>query len=197
MFLRFHVPVILASGSPRRKALLERLGVPLTVIPSGAPEHILPGESPSSMVARLALDKVREVASSHPESLVIGADTVVVLGDEVLGKPSDPAEARAMLRRLSGCTHAVYTGIAASFEDRESADYTRTAVTFGELSDAEIARYVDGGSPMDKAGAYGIQDDAGSLFVERIDGDYYNVVGLPLRSLYRLLASKFSDLLVS
>jgi septum formation protein len=169
----------------------------MTIEPSHAPEVIVQGEEPAGQVEQLARDKACDVARRHPASLVLGADTVVVLDGTILGKPKDPEEARSMLRSLAGRQHQVYTGIALVHEasGRIQATHTCTHVTFATLTDSEIQRYVEGGSPMDKAGAYGIQDDAGSLFIEHIDGDYYNVVGLPLRTLYVTLVREFSDLL--
>ncbi|MFT4603972.1 MAG: septum formation protein [Rhodothermales bacterium] len=169
----------------------------MTIEPSFAPEVIVQGVEPAGQVEQLARDKATDVAKRHPEALVLGADTVVVLDGRILGKPNDEDHARSMLRTLSGRSHVVYTGIALvhSASGRVHSRHACTQVTFAALSDSEIRRYVEGGSPMDKAGAYGIQDDAGSLFIERIDGDYYNVVGLPLRTLYVSLVTEFADLL--
>ncbi len=136
------------------------------------------------------------MAPLHPEALVIGSDTTVVLDGRVLGKPASKTEASAMLRRLSGCTHRVLTSIALirAMTERSVVDVEVTEVTFDELTDPQIDRYVEGGSPMDKAGAYGIQDDQGAFFVRRIEGDFYTVMGLPLNALYRLAHTHFSDL---
>ena len=196
--VQFRVPFVLASRSPRRRFLLERLGVPLVIDPSDAPEEITQGQEPAGQVERLARDKAVDVAERHEKALVLGADTVVVLDDHILGKPTDEAHARDMLRSLAGREHQVYTGIALVHRPsgRIYTASTQTRVTFASLSDSEIRRYVAGGSPMDKAGAYGIQDDAGSLFIDHIQGDYYNVVGLPLRTLYLSLVTEFADLLV-
>lgn len=161
-------------------------------------EEVWPeGETPSVAVEALACQKAESVSGDDPEALTLGADTVVILGDEVLGKPEAVGHAVSMLRRLSGATHTVYTGLALLHpaSGRSVTDHSATLVTFDELSDDEIARYVATGSPMDKAGAYGIQDDYGALFVSRIEGDYYNVVGLPLHLLYRMLVQNFDDLL--
>ena len=137
------------------------------------------------------------ISHDHPEALTLGADTVVLLNGEVLGKPRSEAEARSMLGRLSGATHTVCTGLALLHPSsgRSVTGNEATQVTFAELSDEEIAGYVATGSPMDKAGAYGIQDDYGALFVSSIDGDYHNVVGLPLHRLYRMLTQHFADLM--
>jgi septum formation protein len=189
--LQLRVPFVLASASPRRRDLLERLGLAVDVRPTDTDET-WPGGDPGAAVEALALRKAR--AAPVPGALVLGADTVVVLDGDVLGKPPTEAAARATLRRLSGRTHTVYTGIALVCDGRVATDHRATRVTFADLSGAEIAAYVATGSPMDKAGAYGIQDDAGALFVARIDGDYPTVVGLPLRALYEALRAHFPDL---
>ena len=134
------------------------------------------------------------MARQRPGTLVLGADTVVVLDSEVLGKPTSKAAARETLGRLAGRSHTVYTGIALIHGGRCVTAHEATEVTFGPLAEAEIAAYVATGSPMDKAGAYGIQDDLGSLFISRIEGDYFNVVGLPLHRLYRTLLDAFEGL---
>jgi len=137
------------------------------------------------------------VSADFPSALVLAADTVVAHDGGILNKPDDPAHARTMLRRLSGTAHTVYTGMALAHAptDRGVATVEATDVVLGTLSEAEIEAYVASGSPMDKAGGYGIQDRAAPFFVERIDGDYYNVVGLPLRGLYTTLRREFGDLL--
>jgi len=191
------VPFILASTSPRRHALLKLLGLPFTIVPSEAPEVHVPGTEPSALVQHLALEKALDVAHRHPDALVLGADTVVVHRGDVLGKPAGEPEAQAMLGRLSGEAHCVYTGLALVHlpSARRVAVHETTDVFFAEMSESEIAAYVATGSPLDKAGAYGIQDDRGALFVRRIEGDYYNVVGLPLHLLYRTLRTHFPDLM--
>ena len=199
--LALRVPLVLASRSPRRRALLERLGLAFEVRPGEAEEVWPAGLAPAEAVERLALEKASEGAEQPeqpPGALTLGADTVVVLHGDVLGKPRDAADAARMLRRLSGATHTVYTGLALVHpaSGRAATAHEATAVTFAPLSDAEIARYVATGAPLDKAGAYGIQDDHGALFVARVEGDYYNVVGLPLHRLYRLLREAFGDLLM-
>ncbi|MDX1532432.1 MAG: Maf family protein [Rhodothermales bacterium] len=195
--LDLHVPLVLASQSPRRRQLLERLGLTFTVQPSGAEEVLPEGAGPAEAVEVLARQKAEAVAPDHPDALTLGADTLVVLEDDVLGKPADADEAAAMLTRLAGRTHTVYTGIALLHPPsrRSVTAHEATAVTFAPLDAHEVAAYVATGSPMDKAGAYGIQDDLGALFVAGIEGDYYNVVGLPLHRLYRTLRSGFADLL--
>ena len=195
--LLLRAPLVLASQSPRRRALLDRLGVNFSVQPSHADETFPPGASPPEAVEALALRKAEAVAPAYGDALTLGADTIVVLDDDVLEKPADATEAFVMLRRLSGQTHTVYSGLALVHpaSGRAATTHEATAVTFAELEDDEIAAYVRTGSPLDKAGAYGIQDDLGALFVARIEGDYYNVVGLPLHRLYRLLRAHFADLL--
>lgn len=195
--LLLRVPLVLASQSPRRRQLLDRLGVPFTVEPSFADEALPPGLGPGAAVEALASRKADAVAPRHPGALTLGADTIVVLDGGVLEKPAGPAEARAMLGRLAGRTHTVYTGLALvhPVSGRHAAAHEATAVTFAPLSPEEIEAYVTTGSPFDKAGGYGIQDDHGALFIAGIEGDYYNVVGLPLHRLYRMLRSDFADLL--
>lgn len=196
--MRFRVPFILASRSPRRRHLLDLLGFDFTVIASDVPEEVDPSHSPEQIVRSLAKAKAQAVAASHPDALVLGADTIVVLDGTILGKPRDRDDAQAMLRALSGRTHTVYSGIGLICDGsgRSATAAEATDVTFAELSDDEIDAYVATGSPMDKAGAYGIQDDRGALYIERIEGDYYNVVGLPLHRLYRTLQTEFSDLII-
>ncbi|MCP4658977.1 MAG: septum formation inhibitor Maf [bacterium] len=178
--------LILASGSPRRRELLDRLGFAFTVRPVVIDESPQDGESPSEYVLRLARAKAQAIA--EPGELVLAADTVVVEGETLLGKPRDPADARRMLRRLSGKEHTVVTGVALCDRQRalQVAVVESTLVRFAELSEEEIAWYVETGEPLDKAGAYAVQG-LGALFVEAIDGNYSNVVGLPLPATYRLL----------
>lgn len=182
------LPLVLASGSPRRRDLLRAVGLDFAVQVPDVDETVVPGEAPEQMVERLAAEKADAVARTlgKRETLVIGADTTVVLDGAILGKPVDPEEARAMLGSLSGRTHTVYTGFAVvdASTGESVVAHERTDVTFRELELWEIDEYVAGGSPMDKAGAYGIQEDRGALFVERIAGDYYTVVGLPLCQLW-------------
>lgn len=192
MLLDCHFPFILASASPRRKLLLEQIGLRFTVCPSAVEETevslLLP---PQEYVSVLATSKARDVAQKQQEdsSIVIGADTIVVHDGCILNKPASVSEAEEMLARLSGATHIVYTGIALveSGSLRTLVDVQNTEVTFRVLATKEITAYVATGSPLDKAGAYGIQDDFGAVFVEKIHGCYYNVVGLPLTLLYQRL----------
>ncbi|MEL6617141.1 MAG: Maf family protein, partial [Bacteroidota bacterium] len=143
----------------------------------------------------IAMRKAEAIARSTPEALVLGADTVVVLDGQILGKPPTPEAAANSLKALSGRTHMVYTGLALVHGEERVRAFEATDVTFAPLAEAEISAYVATGSPMDKAGGYGIQDDAGALFVSRIDGDYFNVVGLPLHRLYRTLRQALPHLL--
>ena len=188
-----NVSVVLASGSPRRRELLEQIGLPFTVVPSQADETISEGLSPAMAVQSLSLLKAADVARTQSEeALVIGADTVVVLDDEILTKPQDGQDAAQMLRRLSGRCHSVLTGVTVfRRKDGKSVSIAEeTLVYFKKLSDSEIASYVASKEPLDKAGSYGIQG-LGGLFIEKIEGDYYNVVGLPLSRLGKLLQEEF------
>lgn len=182
------LPIYLASSSPRRRDLLSQVGLSFTVIPSRLREEAAE-DDPRALVRTLALAKAREVAGSLDRGLVIGADTVVVLGEEVLGKPGSSEEAREMLRRLSGATHRVLTGVAVVEAASQEAlvDHEETLVTFRPLTEEEIEFYVASGEPMDKAGAYAAQG-LGSLLIRRIEGCFYNVVGLPLVRLGEMLA---------
>jgi len=179
-------PLILASQSPRRRLLLKQIGLKFSVRPSSVQEDFLDHESPPQNAKRIALAKALDVAKRVKRGIVLGADTIVVLGNEILGKPRNAAEARRMLRQLSGREHVVYTGFALvdASTGRKVVDLERTKVKFRKLSAIEIAEYVASGSPMDKAGAYGIQDDYGAVFVERVEGCFYNVVGFPLTRFY-------------
>lgn len=179
--------IILASGSPRRQELLRQIGLSFTVEPSQVDEHLTDPLEPPQLVEKLALMKAREVARRHPESLVIGADTIVVVDGDVLGKPADRADAVAMLERLSGRDHLVMTGVALVQGGREQVAHEETAVRFAPLTREQIAQYVDSGEPMDKAGAYGIQGRAAAL-IPSISGDYFNVVGLPLFRTVQMLS---------
>lgn len=190
----FMKEIVLASKSPRRKELLMRFIKSFDIICDNSEECSVQGEKPFDMVMRLASEKVSNVSKlTDKNCLIIGADTVVVLDEKVLGKPSSKEEAFEMLSSLSGREHSVYTGIAIT--DTETgkcvADFEETKVKFRTLGVEEIKKYIDSGEPMDKAGAYGIQD-LGALLVEGISGDYFNVVGLPLCKLNNLLKKEFS-----
>jgi septum formation protein len=181
-------PLILASASPRRRELLRQIGLSFKTAPAHVDERVLAGEEPETYAARLAQDKARSAAKKFSSGVIIAADTIVVLENAILGKPVDAADAERMLAALSGKMHRVITGLAV-MEPATGKIMTRTATTrvwFGNLSAQEIASYVMTGEPLDKAGAYGIQGK-GALLVERIDGCYFNVVGLPLALLNEML----------
>ena len=180
------MPLILASASPRRSELLRNAGIAFTVEPAHVPEQPAPGETPLDYAQRMARTKARTVFARHPESAVLGADTVVVVDQHLLEKPADKRDAARMLALLSGRTHHVITGICLVADGFEQTEAEVTQVTFSILSDAEIADYVATGEPMDKAGAYAIQGIA-SRWVEHIEGCYFNVVGLPVPRVYRIL----------
>ena len=188
--------IILASASPRRRELLERIGIAdFTVAAPNVDESVGPGLSPADMVETLSLRKARAAAQSFgPDELIIAADTVVALDGAVLGKPRDGDDAFAMLSALSGREHRVCTGVTVLQGDRVITQHEVTAVTFRELSPGEIRGYIATGEPMDKAGAYGIQG-VGALLVSGIQGDYSNVMGLPVFRLGRILREFGLDLL--
>jgi septum formation protein len=178
--------LILASASPRRAELLQNAAIPFVIDPAHVPEEPMPDERPPDYAQRLAHDKARAVFARHPDDLVLGADTVVVVDEQLLEKPASAEDAARMLAMLSGRTHQVITGVclmAAGFE-RTEAEITQ--VSFTPLTVDDIAAYVQTGEPMDKAGAYAIQGIA-SRWVQRIAGCYFNVVGLPVPRVYRLL----------
>lgn len=181
--------LILASLSPRRKSLLESAGIAPFVVPSNVDEDAAAqGMAPGELVKALARRKIRKVALDMPGEFVLGGDTIVLIDGEVLGKPRDREEARDMLRRISGRTHEVYTGIAL-YEPKGRTildDYDATKVTMREMDEEEIIWYVDTGEPMDKAGSYALQG-IGGFFVTRVEGDFSGVVGLPLPKVYELL----------
>ena len=179
--------VILASQSPRRRDLLDLIGITHVVRPADIDESVLPDEAPIPHCERLARSKAATLAVRSPDAVVIAADTIVVLDGEILGKPADGGEARATLARLSGRTHTVHTAMAVALGGQTVSAVESVQVTFRPLTADEIAAYVATGEPMDKAGAYGIQG-FGATIVERIDGDYFSVMGLGLRRLVALLA---------
>lgn len=179
--------IVLASQSPRRRALLGQMGLEFTTTSPEIDEDAFQGRAARDLVQTLSREKARLVAAQlPPDTLVIGADTVVVRDGTILGKPRDEAEARAMLTSLAGRTHQVLTGVTVCQGDRVVTEAEETAVTFRPLTDREIAQYVATGEPMDKAGAYGIQG-LGGLLVTGIQGDYQNVVGLPVCRLGQIL----------
>lgn len=182
-------PIYLASGSPRRRELLHLTGLPFTVCPSRVNETTYDASNPVVLVETLALAKARDVANREGWGISIGADTVVVHRGEILGKPASPVQAREYLTRLAGEAHQVITGVAVVVAGGgpELVEHEITQVVFRPLTPEEIAGYVATGEPLDKAGGYGIQG-LGSLLVARIEGCYFNVVGLPLATLATLLA---------
>ena len=187
IFWRGRAPLVLASASPRRVALLRQAGAEFTVVDPG-PDRAWPGRSePRHGVRALALDKARRVAAMRPNAVVVGADTVVVVRGQRLGKPGSREEARSMIGRLHGRKHEVWTGIAVVRGDEQRTGAECTLVYFQKLSPDDIEQYVRGGESLDKAGAYGIQGLAGQ-FIRRIEGDYSSVVGLPLARLRQLLS---------
>jgi septum formation protein len=183
--------LILASRSPRRAELLRAAGFNFEVLPANVDETPLPRETPEAHVRRLAQEKASVAFEQRADVVVLGADTVVVIGDRMLGKPRDPEDAAAMLRALSGRAHEVLTGVStiapAGYTPRHFTEVERTRVWFSPLTNDEIAWYVASGEPMDKAGAYAIQGLA-SRFIDRIEGSYSNVVGLPIALVYRAVA---------
>lgn len=188
--------IILASGSPRRIELLDQFNIEFEVVPSKIEEVTRNHETPVQTVMGLAFEKANDVASVYPDALVIASDTIV-FKDNILGKPSSRAEAKAMLDTLNGKVHEVYTGVALIYKNDNISvvDYEKTTVTFNILTDEQIEKYLITNEPLDKAGAYGIQG-IGALLVKKIDGDYFNVMGLPLSKLSQLLEKHFQiDLL--
>lgn len=181
--------LVLASASPRRQQLLRKAGIASEVQPAHIPEDPLPGEDAKACAERLAREKALAIAQQRPNDIVLGADTVVVIGNEILGKPADAADAARMLRMLSGRTHQVITSVCLAAGGQLSAASETTLVTMSEISEKEIAGYVATGEPMDKAGAYAIQGIA-SRWILRIEGDYSNVVGLPVARVYRMLRER-------
>lgn len=181
--------LILASASPRRKELLEKIGLPFTVQPAKGEERITQ-KSPAAVVMELSRQKAEEIAAAQTEDcIIIGADTVVAEGEKIMGKPKDAADAKQMLRSIADDCHQVYTGVTLIRTGAHPKSVTfqeKTDVFLYPISDAELDAYIASGDPMDKAGAYGIQGDF-AIYVKRIAGDYYNVVGLPIGRVYQEL----------
>ena len=181
--------LILASASPRRKELLEKIGLPFTVQPAMGEERITQ-KSPAAVVMELSRQKAEEIAAAQTEDcIIIGADTVVARGEKIMGKPKDAADAKQMLRSIADDCHQVYTGVTLIRTGTHPQSVTfqeKTDVCLYPISDAELDAYIASGDPMDKAGAYGIQGDF-AIYVKRIAGDYYNVVGLPIGRVYQEL----------
>jgi septum formation protein len=181
--------IYLASKSPRRRKLLKQLGIKFKSFSVNTIEDVLDGEHPVDCVKRLAESKMNRAKKKLHNSIIITADTIVVLNRKVIGKPKNKKDAVRILSLLSGKVHTVYTGFCVLNQktNKSILDFEKTKVEFRKLTKDEIFDYADGGSPMDKAGAYGIQDDFGTVFVKKINGCYYNVVGLPLTKLYNAL----------
>jgi septum formation protein len=178
--------VILASQSPRRRELLNLVGIAHEVRPADIDETYFPGEQPKAHAERLAREKAAVIAQREPDAVVIGSDTIVVVDGDVLGKPADEAEAARMLRRLSGRSHVVMTAVAVVWRGETRSAVVEVGVDFHPLTDGEIDAYIATHEPMDKAGAYGIQG-FGAAIVARVDGDYFAVMGLPVQRLVRML----------
>lgn len=185
--------IILASSSPRRKEILGNTNLKFEVIKSDIDEVILPEESPCQIVMRLAYEKSMDIAYNNKDKLIIGADTIVCLGNVVLGKPKDKLDAIEMIKKLSGTTHQVITGISLINLDanKKIIDYVVSNVKFKNLSHEDVMDYIQTNESLDKAGAYGIQG-YGALLIEEIQGDYFNIVGLPISKLSDLLKKYFS-----
>lgn len=188
--------IILASGSPRRKMLLEQLGLKFEVVPADYIETMKSGMTPEEIARYLSLRKAQAVAKNYPDAVVIAADTFGVISGKIIGKPHNDAEAARILRTLSSRSHRVITGftVMEAAADKAVSRSSVTTVHFRELSDQEIDAYIHTGEPLDKAGAYGIQG-LGAVLVDRIEGDYYNVIGLPLSPLAEVLKSFDIDVL--
>jgi len=181
--------LVLASASPRRQELLRNAGIPFAVQPAHIPEDPLPGEGARECAERLAREKAMAIAAKRPANAVLGADTVVVVDGQILGKPADAADAARMLRMLSGRQHQVITGVCLVASGQCLVASEATTVSMSGIADQEIAAYIASGEPMDKAGAYAIQGIA-SRWIPRIEGDYTNVVGLPVALVCRMLREK-------
>ena len=179
-------PFILASQSPRRKQLLEQVNLSFSIKPSRVEEKVNMEDTPEDIVVSLATQKAEDVFKRFPDSVVLGADTIVVHNDRILEKPVDHKNAREMLERLSGQTHFVYTGVSIVSEEKNISFYEKTEVEFYSLSEEEISSYIQSGDPFDKAGGYGIQG-IGATLVKKIHGDYFTVVGLPIAKVVRAL----------
>lgn len=180
--------IILASGSPRRSEIMESVGWKFIKDVPDIDETELPGELPDVYVQRLARTKAETIATRYSGQIVLGADTTVVINDQIIGKPVDVTDAKRMLTMLSGNWHEVLTGVAVVRNGNSRAGLQRTRVKFAEMSETEIDFLAERGDPLDKAGAYAVQAQA-ALFIEGIEGDYWNVVGLPISLVYRLICS--------
>jgi len=183
------LPIYLASKSPRRRKLLKQINLNFKSFTVDLEEKIKPGEKPSISVKRLSKEKLEIARQKVKYGIIITADTIVVLNRKVIGKPKDKKEAKRFLTKLSGKIHSVYTGFSIYNSENKMllTDYEKTIVEFRKLTAKEIDNYITTQNPMDKAGAYGIQDDCGAVFIKKINGCYYNVVGLPLTKVYQTL----------
>ena len=184
--------LVLASGSPRRSEILNSVSWEFVKVVPDIDESERPGELPADYVQRLAREKAEAVAGSQPDSIVLAADTTVVIDNQIIGKPTDEADARRMLSMLSGNWHEVLTGVAVVRNGKVAVDIQSTRVKFAPMSDAEINFLIEKGEPLDKAGAYAVQAQA-ALFIEKIEGDYWNVVGLPVSLVYELVRRMSSE----
>ncbi|MFO7526103.1 MAG: Maf family protein [Ignavibacteriaceae bacterium] len=184
-----NIKITLASKSPRRRKLLKQLNISFGSISVETDERVKKNEKPANSVKRISNEKLLKAREIVINGIIITADTIVVLNKKVIGKPKNKKDAFNILKALSGKIHTVYTGysIFNCSTNKQITDFEKTKVKFRVLSDQEILEYINSGSPMDKAGAYGIQDDFGAVFIEKINGCYYNVVGLPLAKLYHSL----------
>ncbi len=184
-----NIPIYLASKSPRRKVLLKQLNLKFKVFSVECDESLKKNEPFIQAVKRISLVKLEAAKKIHNDGIIITADTLVVFDNDIIGKPKNKKDAVRILKKLSNNTHKVYTGFSVynALKNITVTNYERTLVTFKKLSDKEIKSYVNTGSPLDKAGAYGIQDDFGAVFVKKINGCYNNVMGLPLFNLYNAL----------
>lgn len=178
--------IVLASESPRRRELLTLMGLDFSILVSHVEEQPPKHVTPAAYVEALALQKAKAVADTLPNCCVIGADTVVYLDGDILGKPHTPENAKRYLTRMQGRLHTVYTGVAVIAAGNADVRHCRTDVTFAPMTQREIDWYVSTGEPLDKAGAYGVQGPGG-MFVEKVEGNYFNVIGMPLPLLYRML----------
>jgi septum formation protein len=178
--------LVLASGSPRRSEILSSVGWEFVKHVADIDESEQPNEAPENYVVRLAREKANVVAGMYPGEIVLGADTTVVINGQIIGKPADLAHAGQMLRMLSGNWHEVLTGVAVVREDQTHSSFERTRVKFATMDDSEVVFLAEMGDPLDKAGAYAVQAQA-ALFIECIEGDYWNVVGLPINLVYKMI----------
>ena len=187
--IKSSLPIYLASRSPRRRKLLKQLNIDFKSFKVDMKEIINKGEKPSNVVRRLANEKMEKAKARIKNGIIITADTIVVLDGKIIGKPKSKNDAKVILKQLNERTHVVYTGFSVynSKKDFLITDYEKTFVTFRKISNKEIAEYIKNGSPMDKAGAYGIQDDIGAVFIKKINGCYHNLVGLTLSKIYQTL----------